>query len=30
MKSFDNEWIFQVFEDHPSFFTKRMFCSAGR
>ena len=25
MKSFENEWIFQVFEDHPSFFTKRMF-----
>jgi len=25
MKSFDNEWILQVFEDHPSFFTKRMF-----
>ena len=25
MKTFDNEWIFQVFEDHPSFFTKRMF-----
>ena len=24
MRSFDNEWIFQVFEDHPSFFTKRM------
>jgi len=25
MKTFDNEWIFQIFEDHPSFFTKRMF-----
>src|SRR3954469_5091321 len=25
MKTFDNEWIFQAFEDHPSFFTKRMF-----
>ena len=25
MKAFDNEWIFQAFEDHPSFFTKRMF-----
>jgi hypothetical protein len=25
MKRFDNEWIFRVFEDHPSFFTKRMF-----
>src|SRR5215475_12316045 len=25
MKTFDNEWIFEVFEDHPSFFTKRMF-----
>jgi len=24
-RSFDNEWIFQSFEDHPSFFTKRMF-----
>lgn len=24
-KTFDNEWIFRVFEDHPSFFTKRMF-----
>jgi hypothetical protein len=24
-KPFDNEWIFQVFENHPSFFTKRMF-----
>jgi len=25
MRTFDNEWIFQGFEDHPSFFTKRMF-----
>ncbi len=25
MKTFDNEWIFQIFENHPSFFTKRMF-----
>src|SRR5689334_13997744 len=25
MRAFDNEWIFRVFEDHPSFFTKRMF-----
>jgi hypothetical protein len=25
MKTFNNEWIFQVFEDHDSFFTKRMF-----
>ena len=25
MKTFDNEWIFQTFEGHPSFFTKRMF-----
>lgn len=25
MKAFDNEWIFQAFEHHPSFFTKRMF-----
>jgi hypothetical protein len=25
MKEFDNEWICQVLEDHPSFFTKRMF-----
>ena len=24
-KTFDNEWIFQAFEDHASFFTKRMF-----
>src|SRR5262245_59300275 len=25
VKRFDNEWIFQGFEGHPSFFTKRMF-----
>ena len=25
MKKFDNAWIFQAFEDHASFFTKRMF-----
>jgi hypothetical protein len=25
MKTFDNEWICQVFEDHPSLLTKRMF-----
>jgi hypothetical protein len=25
MKTFDNEWIFQAFENQPSFFTKRMF-----
>ena len=25
MKTFDNQWIFQAFESHPSFFTKRMF-----
>jgi hypothetical protein len=25
VKTFDNQWIFQAFEDHPSFFTKRMF-----
>ncbi len=25
MKTFDNEWIVQAFENHPSFFTKRMF-----
>lgn len=25
VKKFDNEWIFELFEDHPSFFTKRMF-----
>jgi hypothetical protein len=34
-KTFENEWIFQAFEDHPSFFTKRMFgglaaCLFGR
>jgi hypothetical protein len=25
MRTFDNAWICRVFEDHPSFFTKRMF-----
>lgn len=25
MRTFDNEWILQVLEEHPSFFTKRMF-----
>jgi hypothetical protein len=25
MKTFDNQWIFDAFEEHPSFFTKRMF-----
>jgi hypothetical protein len=25
MRAFDNEWIFRVFEDESSFFTKRMF-----
>jgi len=25
MKSFDNEWILEAFEGHPTFFTKRMF-----
>jgi hypothetical protein len=25
MRTFDNEWILQVVEDHGSFFTKRMF-----
>lgn len=25
MKKFDNEWIFEPFEGHPTFFTKRMF-----
>jgi hypothetical protein len=25
MKAFDNEWICRAFEDHPSFFTKKMF-----
>lgn len=24
-RTFDNEWIFQAFEGHASFFTKRMF-----
>jgi len=24
-RTFDNEWILEGFEDHPSFFTKRMF-----
>jgi hypothetical protein len=24
-RSFDNEWIFRIFEDQPSFFTKRIF-----
>jgi hypothetical protein len=24
-KTFDNEWIFEAFGDHPTFFTKRMF-----
>ena len=24
-KAFDNEWIFDAFEGHPTFFTKRMF-----
>ena len=24
-KPFENEWVFQAFEDQPSFFTKRMF-----
>jgi hypothetical protein len=24
-RTFDNEWVFQAFEDHPSFFTRRMF-----
>jgi len=24
-KIFDNQWIFAAFENHPSFFTKRMF-----
>ena len=30
MKPFDNEWIFQVFEDHPSFFTKKDVRWTGR
>jgi hypothetical protein len=25
MKAFDNEWILDAFEEHPTFFTKRMF-----
>ena len=25
VKTFDNEWIFEPFEEHPTFFTKRMF-----
>ena len=25
MKTFDNEWIFETFERHATFFTKRMF-----
>lgn len=25
MKTFDNEWIFQAFENHPTFVSKRMF-----
>lgn len=25
MKTFDNEWILEAFEGHPTFFTKRMF-----
>lgn len=25
MKTFDNEWIFEAFDGHPGFFTKRMF-----
>jgi hypothetical protein len=25
MKTFDNEWIFRAFEEHPSFCTRRMF-----
>ena len=25
MKTFDNEWILETFESHPSFFTRRMF-----
>ena len=24
-KTFDNEWVFQAFESHPSFLTRRMF-----
>ena len=29
MKTFDNARIFEVFEDHPSFFTKRIFGGFG-
>jgi len=25
VRTFDNEWIFETFENHPSFFCKRMF-----
>jgi hypothetical protein len=25
VKTFDNEWIFQAFENHPTFVSKRMF-----
>jgi hypothetical protein len=25
MRTFDNEWIFKAFENHPTFFSKRMF-----
>jgi hypothetical protein len=25
MKTFENEWIFEAFEQHPSFLTRRMF-----
>ena len=25
VKTFENEWIFHAFDNHPSFFTKRMF-----
>jgi hypothetical protein len=25
LKTFDNQWIFEAFDDHPTFFTKRMF-----
>jgi hypothetical protein len=25
VKTFDNEWVFDAFSEHPSFFTKRMF-----
>lgn len=35
LRTFDNEWIFKVFEEHSSFFTRRMFgglaaCLFGR